>query len=262
MTLIDILTGIKNWILSKFIPGQVGYITTTEKGLISQTFIDLVTTAGAAFNSETGYFELNGINDIPLDEMREIYNDRNQSGNMKLGAVMAKGNGPIKTYRTNFPLYPRYFGYANFGGTTVLLQYALANSPLIEVFAIGDSDKSVIYMDGACANNFGNNRNISGYDSRLRRIIGIINVSNITSNDFMYSPLNLEQIYLKGIKRSYKLASSSKLSNESILYMIANSAATSAITITLHADAYARAIADEDISAALEAHPLVTLASA
>ena len=44
--------------------------------------------------------------------------------------------------------------------------------------------------------------------------------------------------------------------------MIENEAAKSAITITLHADAYARAMANADIVAALEAHPNVSLASA
>ena len=44
--------------------------------------------------------------------------------------------------------------------------------------------------------------------------------------------------------------------------MIENEAATSGITITLHADAYARAMANTDIIAALEAHPNVSLASA
>ena len=52
------------------------------------------------------------------------------------------------------------------------------------------------------------------------------------------------------------------VSSKSILYMIQNEAATSAITITLHADAYARAMANTDIVAALEAHPNVSLASA
>jgi hypothetical protein len=44
--------------------------------------------------------------------------------------------------------------------------------------------------------------------------------------------------------------------------MIENEAATSAITITLHANAYARLSTDLDIVAALENHPLVSLASA
>ena len=64
------------------------------------------------------------------------------------------------------------------------------------------------------------------------------------------------------INANIELPSSKLLSNESILYMIQNEAATSAIAITLHADAYARAMADTEIQSALEAHPNVSLASA
>ena len=44
--------------------------------------------------------------------------------------------------------------------------------------------------------------------------------------------------------------------------MINNEAATSPITITLHADVYNRCMANADILAALEAHTNVSLASA
>jgi hypothetical protein len=44
--------------------------------------------------------------------------------------------------------------------------------------------------------------------------------------------------------------------------MINNAAPTSAIVITLHPTAYAMAIGDSDIQAALKAKQLVTLASA
>ena len=64
------------------------------------------------------------------------------------------------------------------------------------------------------------------------------------------------------INRSIDLNQGTMLSSKSILYMINNEAATSAITITLHADAYARAMANADIVTALEAHPNVSLASA
>ena len=48
---------------------------------------------------------------------------------------------------------------------------------------------------------------------------------------------------------------------KSVLYMINNEAATSPITITLHADVYNRCMANEDILAALEAHNNISLAS-
>jgi type IV secretory pathway VirB3-like protein len=52
------------------------------------------------------------------------------------------------------------------------------------------------------------------------------------------------------------------LSKESLLYIIENEAVTEVITITLHASAYARLAQDADIVAALNNHPLVSLASA
>ena len=72
----------------------------------------------------------------------------------------------------------------------------------------------------------------------------------------------LETIKLYKIKHSYDFKDSSLLSNGSILYMITNESATSAITITLHAEAYDRAMADAEITAALAEHPNVSLASA
>jgi hypothetical protein len=64
------------------------------------------------------------------------------------------------------------------------------------------------------------------------------------------------------IKASVILSSSPLISKSSILYAINNATTTSAITITLHADAYARLAEDADIVAALAAKPLVTLVSA
>ena len=52
------------------------------------------------------------------------------------------------------------------------------------------------------------------------------------------------------------------ISVESIVYTIINSKPTTAITITLHPDAYARLADDAEIVAALEAQPLVSLVSA
>ena len=67
---------------------------------------------------------------------------------------------------------------------------------------------------------------------------------------------------IENIKASVTLSKSSLLSKQSLLYTIDNEAATSAITITLHAVAYARLSTDPDIVAALANHPLVSLASA
>ena len=99
--------------------------------------------------------------------------------------------------------------------------------------------------------------------SKLKRIIGVINVRGGYQdywNSFKGCSL-LEDLSIK-VKTSISFADSPNLSNESILYMIQNSTPTDNMTITLHADAYERAMANADIVAALEANPNVSLASA
>ena len=67
---------------------------------------------------------------------------------------------------------------------------------------------------------------------------------------------------LKGVKLSIYLNHATKLSKDSLLYIINNEAATSAITITLAAYAYTRLAEDADVVAALANHPNISLASA
>ena len=73
---------------------------------------------------------------------------------------------------------------------------------------------------------------------------------------------NLELFRIKGVKSNLILSACSKISKESVLYIIQNASPVSAITITLHPDAYSRLADDAEIVAALEAQPLVSLVSA
>ena len=65
---------------------------------------------------------------------------------------------------------------------------------------------------------------------------------------------------LKNIKTSYILNNSNNLSKESLLYMINNEAATSAITITLSSYIYEKYATDINILNALENHPNISIA--
>ena len=95
--------------------------------------------------------------------------------------------------------------------------------------------------------------------SRLPRI----DVSNSTSiNNIVEDCTSLFNIDIANLHLSITFKLSPFISKESILYMIEHEAATSAITISLHAAAYARLSTDLDIVEALENHPLVSLASA
>ena len=106
----------------------------------------------------------------------------------------------------------------------------------------------------------GNYISLYSVNSYCRKILTILD-SKIFAFETDYSPKYLEFFKLKNMAKSQYI-SSPYFREDCILYMINNEAATSAITITLHADAYARAMANADIVAALEAHPNVSLASA
>lgn len=94
----------------------------------------------------------------------------------------------------------------------------------------------------------------------IKSVIDMSSASNIT--DFATNAFSLEEIYIKSLKISISFKSSPILSKRSLLYMIENESATSAITITLQASAYARLANDADIVSALENHPNISLASA
>ena len=58
------------------------------------------------------------------------------------------------------------------------------------------------------------------------------------------------------------IPNSPNLSINSVVNLINSAVTTKSVIITLHATAYARAIADADVKSALDAHPNVSLAQA
>jgi hypothetical protein len=74
-----------------------------------------------------------------------------------------------------------------------------------------------------------------------------------------YHCYSLTTANLKNVKLAYDLSNSSLLSKDSLLYLINNEAATSAITIKLASYAYDRWATDTDIVAALANHPNISI---
>lgn len=93
--------------------------------------------------------------------------------------------------------------------------------------------------------------------------IPLLDTSSATSlADTIRSCYSLTYLNLKGVKFKVSIISVTKLSKDSLLYIINNEAATSAITITLAKYAYTRLAEDADVVAALANHPNISLASA
>ena len=88
-----------------------------------------------------------------------------------------------------------------------------------------------------------------------------LDTSSVTNMSNMFQNCrSLTRANLKNVALACQLNSSAMLSKESLLYLINNEAATSAITITLASYAYTRLAEDADIVAALANHPNISLA--
>lgn len=215
----------------------------------SGTLRDLYISAGAVYNKATGYYELNGLTDITEEQMRVIWQE-------DLSGWYQKG-------RTN--LTRNISTKGNTGGYNGGIDIAcicIGNKNL-QVFNLG-ADCLARYMDSA----FKECSNLETIDTRFRVVPYNTNLGiNTFSGCIKLKDVRFNNHYLR-MKATLNLYDSPLISKESVLSAITttdNASATSAgfLTITLHADAYARLKDDADIIAALEAkNGVVTLASA
>jgi surface protein len=90
--------------------------------------------------------------------------------------------------------------------------------------------------------------------------IPLLDTSKVTDmSSMLQSCVSLTHVNLKNVKLAYQLNHSNLLSKESLLYLINNEAATSAITIKLASYAYDRWATDPDVVAALANHPNISI---
>ena len=232
------------------ISGEQGALTakvTTEGGTKRTALTPLFEAAGATFNDETGYYEYGDYDDIDEEEMINMY----------IGSYgwWLNHNLPLSNkykFRTNF--IPN--NSDNFYETYSFKQ-ALKN-PYVEYWNLNSNPESTYNFVKPTNLNF-----CCQGATNLKEIRGIIDLTNVLKDvSLCFNASNLTEMRLKNLRVSIGLYLTPKLSNESIEYMISNSysALSSSITITLAPDVYDRAIADEGVQAALQAHPHVSLA--
>lgn len=215
----------------------------------SGTLRDLYISAGAVYNKQTRYYELNGLTDITEEEMRVIYK--------YAGTPQTKAAFAYSKARTNLPMPGMYNGsvYNN-------MFYGCSN---LEVAYLGNKQSSPTSYDVPLIYTEGNN--CFYLCKKLKKIYGKICQRNHWGLTFGEC-LALEEVRIAELYSSIQLSWSPNLSKESVQYMITNAnppsgAAVGSIAITLHPTAYARLKDDADIVAALEAKGgIVTLVSA
>ena len=220
------------------------------RGDIPQANIDLLRANGIIFNEDSGYFECGTLYDLSYNDAINILAKTNAfaQGNVPIGAV---GLGYVmqdeEKYRTNTPVLPfRFyiFSQSNFS-------YLCWQNNYIEIFNVENrAQVNLSQIDNAFAECY-----------RLKKILGVIYLGNgsVDYTSAFRNCYSLESVKLKGIKNSLDFSYSARLDNESILYMIENSNATTVISITLHPDALTRAMEDDAIQAALDAHQYISI---
>jgi hypothetical protein len=101
------------------------------------------------------------------------------------------------------------------------------------------------------------------YDMCRLKSVKLENATNVKNFSNCFARCYcLEELKISKLKCNLWIEWSPLLTKESILYLINNEAADSSITITLHADVYAKYAEDTDVVGALSNHPNVLLASA
>lgn len=207
-----------------------------------QWFVDMWNSACGIYgkyNADTGYFELNGLVDITYKEAVLIYANRRHL------SLDNHGFYSSSTARTN--LLPStqngLFGY------TRSLEYSFSSCKNMEVIRLAPNTltvySSMVRTFNQCV--------------KLRKILGAINVlmkPNLTEAFALCSLL--EEVQIKGLTQNLSFSDSPLLSLDSLSYLVAQSAASKPITVTVHPEVYAK-LADASNT---EWHPLMAQATA
>lgn len=193
----------------------------------------LYVAAGAVYNEQTGFYELNGLTDITEEEMKTIYLQTHVMDKLQSFRGVFAGT----KFRTNL-------GFNRSLMQTNSRQFQFYDSfrenKSLEVLRIsyGDTDvqRSMIVEHLGYAFYF---------CVKLRKIIGIIRLDKSSGVTSAFDHcLELQDVKLYGLLTNISFAYSPLISLESLQYLITNAANTSPITVTVHADVYAK-IQDE-----------------
>lgn len=189
----------------------------------------LYVAAGAVYNEQTGFYELNGLTDITEEQMRNIYVETQHATRQPdLTAIFAN----TYSIRTNYPLkviggYKRVDCYAAFAGNgNIEVASFMANS----VFYAS----RVNYLFQNC--------------KKLRTVLGVLRCDLVPQEmayeNMFYNCFELVTVNLRGVKYDISFSNSPKISLDSLKFLINSSSNASAITVTVHADVYSK-IQDE-----------------
>lgn len=194
---------------------------------------------------KAGHYYLNGLGDITEEQMVEIYN---------AGKII---RDTYCTYISNKKIRTTLnvdFSGGEAAGCTLYQTFDKCSS--IETVRLTVADK---FFPSSLTASFNGCRNLTHIIPILRcTFFG----SSVNLTKAFNGCISLKYVKLEKFAVPVSFSDSSYISKESILHTVQNAAPTSAITITLHPDAYARLADDAEIVAALETQPFISLVSA
>ena len=187
--------------------------------------------AGATFNDETGYYEMNGLADLTEEDIHQAYRLRHvtaDGGAVKLDTFSAGNAG--NHIRTNFP-------FSTFFRTcTELTIYGQVSLEVLNTGTVVKGNEQPFHL-----------QKIECYACRkLRKILGVLDFANatkeITGGYITDDALQLlEEAQCRNVKVSFSMfRNSAVITLASLAYLVDNASNTSAITITVHPDVYAK----------------------
>lgn len=199
---------------------QAGIITAADKVKLDslapkeQLFIDMWNSACGKYNTETGFYELNGLTDITYEQALTIYNEK---FTFTINMDSSLGNNLSRTNLSN-----GLSAGAQSGGLS--LNHFGANSKY-EVFNFGWAE---VYRGSYIFRN----------NIRLKKIMNAWFFSGINPQTIAFSSSNLEYLLIK-LGGNINLSNLAKLTYETFDYIIKNSTNTTSLTIKVHPTTYA-----------------------
>lgn len=206
----------------KTVVGAINELNAKEADAPTLALRKLYEAAGAVYNEETGFYELNGLTDITEEEMLNMYNfycgfpETYNINSWSFGiAVMDKRT------RTTIPFLLSTYNFPDLTWDYKLevLRFIREN-PDNPLFAL-----------------FTNNSSLSSCPE-VRRVEDVIDCRNRTNAISFRSLPKLEHIRLSKVSKDLFIGESPLINYESVNYLVTNAANTSAITVTVHPTTY------------------------
>lgn len=217
----------------------------TQEDLKKALFIDLwnqackyKTVIHGKYNKDTGFFELNGLTDITYEEAIRIYNlprVRHYSG---------MGDYTLVVERTCFPVIATDLNFGSSFGMVSTLE-VLRILDYYNAYDTLDHLDSLTYEYGytTMSSSQGFLSTYTGSSPNIKRVLGKVNISgDLATNHFNISFPNLEEFYLKGIKKNIPTAfKDNRVFKMSCWkFMIQKALNTTPITIKVHPNVYSK----------------------